>query len=82
MARHPTPAPDSARAQADARQMRLIGLVIAATTVLWLAAHWIAPRLGLAGEYAFLIDLSAMASFTWSLVLAVALWRGRDRGAR
>ena len=82
MARSPAPAPDSPRVRADARQMRLIGLVIAATTILWLAAHWLAPRLGLAGEYAFLIDLAAMAGFIWSLVLAVALWRGRDRGNR
>ena len=78
----PTPVPDPVRARAEARQMRLIGLVIAGTTVLWLAANWLGPWLGLAGEYAFLIDLAAMAAFVWALVLAVALWRGRPGGNR
>ena len=78
----PRPVPDPARAQAEARQMRVIGLVIAGTTILWLALNWLGPWLGLAGEYAFLIDLAAMAAFVWALVLAVTLWRSRSGGNR
>lgn len=64
----------------DTARMRTVAVVIAVTAVLWVGFQWLGPRLGLAGEYAFLIDLSAMAAFLWALVLAVALWRDRSGG--
>lgn len=70
------PAPDAERAQ-----MQRIALVLAGAMLAWLAAQWLGPRLGLAGEYAFLIDLAAAAACIWALVLALALWRGR-KGAK
>lgn len=59
----PRTAPDRMRADADSRQMRRIALVIAGTALIWLGLNWLGPRLGLAGEYAFLIDLAAGAAF-------------------
>lgn len=63
--------------QAQQLQMRRIAIVMAVAGVLWLAMQWLGPRLGLAGEYAFLIDLAAIGAFIWALVLAVSLWRRR-----
>ncbi len=68
------------RSAAETAQMRRIALVIAVAAGIWVGFQWLGPRLGLAGEYAFLIDLAAMAAFIWALVLAVALWRGRSGG--
>lgn len=75
-------AQDPAREAAERARMRRIALAIAVTAALWLGLQWLGSQLGLAGEYAFLIDLAAIAAFAWSLVLAVALWRGRDGGNR
>jgi hypothetical protein len=60
-----------------ARQARTAGLVIAVAMVLWLAAQWLGPMLGLAGNYALLIDFAALAAFVWALVVAVRVWRRR-----
>lgn len=73
----PAPTPRELR---EVAQMRRISRVLVITALLWLAAQWLGPQLGLAGEYAFLIDLAAMAAFIWSLVVGVQLWRGRDGG--
>ena len=53
--------------QKIAQRGRLLALVIAGTMVFWLAAQWIGPRIGLAGEYAVLIDLVVMAAFVMAL---------------
>lgn len=74
------PPEEPGREAAERAQMRRIALVIASAAALWLGFQWLGPRLGLAGEYAFLIDLAAMAAFAWALLLAVALWRNRDGG--
>ena len=71
-------------ARADARGPRIVGATIAATMLLWLAAQWAGPKLGLPGRYAFLIDLAALAAFLWALVAAFRIWArppGRMRGA-
>ena len=60
-----------------ARQARTAALVIVVAMLVWLAAQWLGPRLGLAGNYAFLIDFAALAAFVWSLVVAVRVWRRR-----
>jgi hypothetical protein len=45
----------------------------------WLAAQWIGPRIGLAGEYAVLIDLMVMATFVMALYNGLRLWRIRQK---
>ena len=63
------------RAQKDAAQLRLAALVMAATGVLWLAAHWAGQRYGWPSKYAFLADLAAMGGFVWSLLVTWRIWR-------
>ena len=63
--------------QKFARQGRLVALVIACTGALWVAAQTFGPRIGLAGEYAILIDLFALAAFVWAMVVTYGLWRKR-----
>lgn len=67
----------SERELAQARQGRIAALVIAITMILWLAAQWLGPQIGLAGRYAFLIDFAALAAFIWAFVVAVQIWRAR-----
>jgi NO-binding membrane sensor protein with MHYT domain len=63
--------------QGFASQARLVGLVIAATTVLWLGAQWLGGRMGWDVRYVFLFDLAAMAAFFWALVVTYRIWRKR-----
>ena len=42
----------------EAKQGRVIGLVIAISMVIWILAQSLGPYLGLPGRYAILIDLS------------------------
>ena len=72
--------PDPDHEAAERAQMRLISKVLVIGTLAWLLLQWLGPQLGLAGEYAFLIDLAAMAAFIWALVMAVQLWRRRGGG--
>ena len=62
-----------------ARKSRLVAVVIAATMVLWLGANFIGAKIGLAGRYAFLFDLLALAGFTWSLIVIYQIWRARQQ---
>lgn len=61
-----------------ARQGRLTALVIAGTMLIWLAAQFIGPRIGLAGRYALLVDLLALAGFIWAFVNIYQIWRKRQ----
>ncbi|MDA7827751.1 DUF5337 domain-containing protein [Rhodobacteraceae bacterium] len=65
-----------------ARQGRTTALVIAGAMLIWLAAQWIGPKLGLAGRYAILVDLLVLAAFFWALVVSFQMWRKRqsDKG--
>lgn len=66
--------------QQIARQGRLTALVIAGTMLIWLAAQFIGPRIGLAGRYALLVDLLALAAFIWAFVNIYQIWRkGQDK---
>ena len=65
--------------QKIAQRGRLLALVIAGTMLVWLAAQWIGPRIGLAGEYAVLIDLVVMAAFVMALYNGLQLWRIRQK---
>lgn len=64
--------------QAIARQGRLTALVIAGAMLIWIAAQFIGPRIGLAGRYALLIDLFALAAFIWAFVNIYKIWRKRQ----
>ncbi len=63
--------------QDDGRQGRLVGLVIAGTMILWMAAQWIGGAIGLPGRYVFLFDFAALAALFWALVVTYQIWRKR-----
>ena len=46
----------------------VVGLVIAGTMLLWIAAQWLAPQFGLPGRYALLFDFAALAALIWAMV--------------
>ena len=48
--------------KALARQGRVVGVVIAATMVLWLVAQWLGGQLGWPVRFVFLFDLAALAA--------------------
>ena len=60
-----------------AKTARMVAIVIAATMLAWIGAQWLGPRMGLAGRYAFLFDLAALAAFVWALVVTFQIWRKR-----
>ena len=63
--------------EAQARNGRVVAIVIAATMILWLAAQWLGPALGLPGRYAFLFDFAAIAALIWAIVVAMQIRRAR-----
>ena len=67
-------------ARRNARDGRVVALVIAGTTVLWLGANWAGPKLGLDPSFAFLFDLAALAGFVWALAVTWQIWQ-RQRNA-
>jgi hypothetical protein len=62
---------------ARARQARLVGIVLAATMVLWVGAQWVGGQMGWPPRYALLCDLAALAAFIWALVVTYQIWRKR-----
>ena len=64
--------------QALARKGRIVALVIAGAMVVWIAAQWLAPVVGLPGRYAFLFDFAAMAALIWAMVNIYQIWRARQ----
>lgn len=62
----------------DARQMRLVAIVIVATMVIWLAIQAIGREYDWAAEWAFLADLAAIGAFVWSLIVTWRIWRRRN----
>ncbi|MEM1100969.1 MAG: DUF5337 domain-containing protein [Pseudomonadota bacterium] len=61
-----------------AETSRLVSIVLVLAMALWLGVQWLGPRMGLPGEYAILADLFALAAFTWSMIVALRLWRSRS----
>ncbi len=68
---------NNASDKALARKGRTVGLVIAVTMLLWLAAQWIAPAVGLPGRYALLFDFAALAALFWAMVVTYQMWQAR-----
>lgn len=60
-----------------ARAARTVGVVIAATMVLWLLVQEIGRTYGWGGRWAFLFDMAALAAFVWALVATYRIWRSR-----
>jgi hypothetical protein len=63
--------------RAMARQARTVGIVIAATAVLWLGGQALGGKLGWDVRYVFLFDLAALAAFFWALFVTMQMWRKR-----
>ena len=59
------------------RRMRIVGSVIAATTLVWISLGEIGRQYNWDGRYALLIDLAAIAAYVWALTNAWMLWRRR-----
>ena len=60
-----------------ARQARMVAIVIAVTMIAWIGDQWLGREIGLAGRFAFLFDLAALAAFFWALVVTYQIWRKR-----
>ncbi|SIQ33616.1 hypothetical protein SAMN05421641_106125 [Paracoccus thiocyanatus] len=72
-------APQTGRTSAaDARQMRLVAVVIALTMALWLGVQWLGGQQGWPAKYAFLADLAAIGALVWSLLVTFRIWRRRN----
>jgi len=63
-----------------ARKTRMASIVVAVTMLLWIGVQFFGKNLGLAGRYAFLFDLAALAGLFWSMVVIVQVWRARRQG--
>lgn len=61
--------------QQTARKGRMLALVVAGTMLIWMAAQWVGPRLGLPVRYVFLFDFAALAAFVWAIIVALQIWR-------
>lgn len=60
-----------------AREARTVGIVLAATIVLWVGAQFVGGEMGWAPRFALLADLAALAGFVWALVVTYRIWRKR-----
>ncbi len=65
------------REQMIARKTRMVSIVIVATMIFWIGAQYLGRKFGVAGNYAFLFDLIALAGFFWSMVVIYQIWRAR-----
>ena len=61
----------------EAKQGRVVGLVIAISMVIWILAQSLGPYLGLPGRYAILIDFLALVAFLWAIIAGMLMWRSR-----
>ena len=75
----PLKRPDPNQGQIAAQQTRLVAVVLAGTTILWVGAQWLGGKLGWEARFAFLFDLAALAGFTWALLVTYRIWRQRQK---
>ena len=61
----------------QARKGRTVGVVIAATMVVWMGAQWLGSQMGWPVRFVFLFDLAAIAALIWALVVTMQIWRAR-----
>lgn len=65
----------------QAKQARLVAIVLVATMVLWMGGQFIGGKLGWEARFVFLFDLAALAGFVFALVVTFRLWRQRKADA-
>ncbi|MXQ07769.1 hypothetical protein GQ651_07910 [Alphaproteobacteria bacterium GH1-50] len=63
--------------KAQARQARVVSIVIALTMILWMLAQYLGREMGLPDRFVFLFDLFALAGFLWALIVTWQIWRKR-----
>ncbi len=62
---------------ATARRARTVGVVIAMTMILWMAAQLFGASLGLPPRLVFVADAAALVVFAWALVATFRIWQKR-----
>lgn len=65
----------------QAKQARLVAIVLAATMVIWMGAQFLGSKLGWEARFVFLFDLAALAGFVFALVVTFRIWRQRKADA-
>lgn len=69
-----TPQPSKTDLQ-NARDARLVAIVLVGTMALWLGSQWFGKQFGLDGRYVWLFDGAAIAAFFWTMVVTYRIWR-------
>jgi len=69
--RPPTPA--------DRSQTRVVALVLVGTMLVWMGGQWLGSALGWPARTAILLDLAALAGFTFALIVTFRIWRQRQK---
>lgn len=59
----------------NARDSRLVAVVLIGTMALWLGAQWMGGAYGWEARFVFLFDLAAVAAFFWTMVVTFRIWR-------
>ncbi len=62
---------------ANARDARLIAIVLVVTMGLWLLLQLIGEAMAWQTRFAFLFDFAALAAFVWAMVATWRIWRRR-----
>jgi hypothetical protein len=69
-------------AKRNAKDARLVAIVLVATMALWLGAQWLGGQLGWEARFVFLFDLAALAAFLWTMVVTYRIWaRGKSENS-
>lgn len=59
----------------NARDARLVAIVLVVTMALWLGGQWMGGYFGWEARYVFLFDFAALAGFFWTMVVTYRIWR-------
>jgi predicted MFS family arabinose efflux permease len=59
----------------NARDSRLVAIVLVGTMALWLGAQWLGGHFGWEARFVFLFDMAAFAAFLWTMVVTYRIWR-------
>jgi len=54
---------------------RLAAAVIIGAMILWMGGSFLGGTLGISPQYAFLIDLIALAAFAFAIIVLIRVWR-------
>lgn len=66
-------------AKMQARQARLVAIVIVVTLLVWFGAQFAGAKLGLEDRFVFLFDFAAMGAFLWAFIVTYQIWRKRRK---